>query len=76
MLTLTDWMDSRGVNLNQLSELAKVTWRTARNAREGKLDSASTARGIADAIGRDALGVWIVDPASMMSQSLDPGAAA
>lgn len=64
-MRLTDWMDREGVALLALAKVAGVSWRTARDARNGELRSVSKALQIAEAIGRRD-GEWIVDPSSML----------
>lgn len=50
--TLAEWMDSQGMSINELTRRANVIWRTARDAREGRLGSVHTARKIAAACGK------------------------
>jgi len=71
-MDLTTWMEESGESLQGLAQRADVTWRTARKAAQRQLESASTARRIAEAIGRDGQGEYVVDPASMLA--LDPPA--
>lgn len=72
-MDLAAWMDAHGETILGLAERAGVVWRTVRDAREGKLLSVSKAKQIADAIGLDAEGQYVVDPSTMLD--LSPGAA-
>lgn len=65
-MRLATWMDANGVATLALAKKAGVAWRTARDARNGALRKATTARKIAEAIGRGEDGRFVVDPASMM----------
>lgn len=70
-MDLAAWMDAHGETILGLAERAGVVWRTVRDAREGKLLSVSKAKQIADAIGLDAEGRYVVDPSTMLDLSPD-----
>jgi hypothetical protein len=69
MKTLAEVMDAKGETVLGLAKRAGVTWRTVRDARDGKLRNATKAKQIADTIGRDAKGRYLVDPLSMLGMN-------
>lgn len=69
-MDLATWMDGEGETILGLAKRVGVGWRTVRDARASKLSSANKAKQIADAIGLDGDGAYLVDPASMLD--LDP----
>ena len=64
-VTLDQVMAAEGHTLSDVARLAGVCWRSARDARAGRLRRPVVARKIAD-VYRDRRGRWRVDPASML----------